>query len=184
VMVEYTASPRLPIPSVPIGETPREKTLEPGLYSVLDRMLEVHPHGTAQRPRQTSEKETADPTAIISAERLRLRPATGPTEQLNTEVDRIAALAFYMDRGLAYIPANHSGYSLGQASACATLDFALRLVSHDVDLREWHIGERQTIGAENARAFSEGRVYSMDGRLLASMTQTTILRGKKGVSRI
>ncbi|KAL3441167.1 Thioesterase/thiol ester dehydrase-isomerase [Aspergillus insuetus] len=184
VMVDYTMSPQLPIPSVPVAGIPREKTLEPGLYSVLDQMMEIHPHGTSQRPRTTSEKETADPTTIISAERLRLRPETGTPEQANTEADRIAALAFYMDRGLAYIPANHSGYSLGQASACATLDFALRFVSHDVDLRKWHIGERQTIGAGNARALSEGRIFSMGGRLLASMTQTTILRRKKGVSRI
>ncbi|KAJ0420681.1 thioesterase-like superfamily-domain-containing protein [Aspergillus carlsbadensis] len=184
VMVEYTASPQLPTPSVPVAETPREKTLEPGLYSVLDTMMEIHPHGAALRIRKQSEKEEADPATIISAERLRLCPATGPTEQLNTEADQIAALAFYMDRGLAYIPANHSGYSLGQASACATLDFALRLVSHGIDLRDWHIGERQTVGAGNARALSEGRVFSMDGRLLANMAQTTILRAKKGVSKI
>ncbi|KAL5361307.1 Thioesterase/thiol ester dehydrase-isomerase [Aspergillus floccosus] len=137
-------------------------------------------------PAAETERENAGTGAIQDsrhddgAERFRLREAGG----LSSEADRVAALAFYMDRGLAYIPANHSGYSLSQASACATLDFALRILRHDVDLRDWHVSERQTCGAENARALSEGRVFNRDSRLLASMTQKTILRPKQGMSNI
>jgi acyl-CoA thioesterase len=168
-MVKYSARPQLPIPSSPAAET-TEKTQEPGLYRILDTMMELHPH--------RADWDGKDVSDIVSAERFRVH------EALLTEADRIAALAFYMDRGLAYIPANHSGYSLSQASACATLDFALRILTHEVDLQNWHVSERQTYGAGNARAFSEGRVFNVDGRLLASMTQKTILRPKKGSSRI
>ncbi|KAG2421745.1 hypothetical protein HFD88_005721 [Aspergillus terreus] len=173
-MVNYSARPQLPVPSSPATGMEREKTREPGLYRILDTMMEVHPH------RVDADREGKDVSEIISAERFRLHGAGG----FCTEADRIAALAFYMDRGLAYIPANHSGYSLSQASTCATLDFALRILRHDIDLGGWHVSERQTYGAENARALSEGRVFNRDGRLLASMTQKTILRPKKGMSKI
>ncbi|KAL6234526.1 hypothetical protein BDW75DRAFT_212134 [Aspergillus navahoensis] len=169
-MVNYSARPRLPVPSSPAAEAEREDTPEPGLYRILDMLMEVRPHSGNRDEREVSD--------IVSAERFRVHGA------LHNEADRVAALAFYMDRGLAYIPANHSGYSLSQASACATLDFALRVLTHHVDLQGWHVSERQTSGAGYARALSEGRAFDGNGRLLAIMTQTTILRPKKGPSRI
>ncbi|KAL4928618.1 thioesterase family protein [Aspergillus undulatus] len=175
VMVNYSARPQLPVPSAPAAETATEKTKEPALYSILNTMMAVHPHA-ADRGREG----TVGVPQIVSAERFQLNEA----RLLQTEADRIAALAFYMDRGLAYIPANHSGYSLAHASVCATLDFALRLLTDEVNLQNWHASERQTCGAGNARALSEGKVFDTDGRLLASMTQTTILRLRKGASKI
>ncbi|KAJ5414819.1 Thioesterase/thiol ester dehydrase-isomerase [Penicillium cosmopolitanum] len=169
-MVNYSVSPQLSVPPSPAAETATEETQEPGLYKTLDTMMELHPH--------YEDRDATDVSSIVSAERFRIH------ETLSSEADRIAALAFCMDRGLAYIPANHSGYNLSQASACATLDFALRLLTHEIDLRNWHVSERQTCGAGNARALSEGRVFNGDGRLLASMTQKTILRPKQGMSRI
>ncbi|KAL3464531.1 thioesterase-like superfamily-domain-containing protein [Aspergillus heterothallicus] len=174
VMVNYSARPQLPVPSAPATEAMPEKTRELGLYSLLDTMMDIRTHsGNANLDAQKDVPE------VITAERFRLHI----TEQLQHEAVRIAALAFYMDRGLAYIPANHSGYSLMQASACATLDFALRLFSHQFDLQMWHVGERQTCAAGNARALSEGRVFDANG-LIANMTQTTILRAKKPVIKI
>ncbi|KAL4739856.1 Thioesterase/thiol ester dehydrase-isomerase [Aspergillus similis] len=169
-MVNYSSRPQLRVPTTPAAETETENTPEPGLYRILNMLMDVRPHQGDQNGKDVSD--------IVSAERFRLH------EALYTEADRIAALAFYMDRGLAYIPANHSGYSLSQASVCATLDFALRVLTHRVYLQDWHVSERQTCGAENARALGEGRVFTRDGRLLASMTQTTILRPTKRVSRI
>lgn len=169
-MVNYSARPKLPIPSSPAEEPATERTREPGLYRILDTMMAVRPH--------SSGCDGEDVSNVISAERFRLHGA------LQSEADRIAALAFYMDRGLAYIPANHSGYNLSQASACATLDFALRVLTHEIDWRNWHISERQTFGAGNARALSEGRVFNGGGQLLASMTQNSILRPKEGLSKM
>ncbi|KAJ5568980.1 Thioesterase/thiol ester dehydrase-isomerase [Penicillium hetheringtonii] len=169
-MVTYSAHPQVEVPCSPPEETEVEKTLESGLYKNLDKFIEVRPHSAKKSGKQVPD--------LVSADRFRI------DEPLYTEADRITALAFYMNRGLAYIPANHSGFSLFQASACATLDFALRIITHDVDLRDWHVSERQIYGAGNARALSEGRVFDTKGHLLASMTQTTILRPKKGISKI
>ncbi|OQE23175.1 hypothetical protein PENSTE_c009G01155 [Penicillium steckii] len=169
-MVKYSAHPQVHIPIFSAEESPKERTQEQGLYRILDKFLEVYPHSPA--------RDEKDVSAIVSADRFRVN------EPPYTEADRIAALAFYMDRGLAYIPANHSGYTLDMASACATLDFSLRFLTHEINLRDWNVSERQTCGARNARAFSEGRVFNAEGELLASMTQKTILRPKIGGSRI
>ncbi|KAL3482919.1 hypothetical protein BJX62DRAFT_231343 [Aspergillus germanicus] len=78
-------------------------------------------------------------------------------ESLDSEVDQMSALALYMDKGLAYNPALYCGHQPFDADVCATLDFSLRL-------------------------FDEGRVWDPQGRLLASMTQQTILRPRSGGS--
>lgn len=169
-MVRYSAHPHEQ--GILVGEPTIETTPTPetGLYRNIDPFMQVQP-----LPADLNKKEDSIPD-IISTERFRIN---GP---LPTEADQIAALAFYMDRGLAYIPANHAGRSLLQASACATLDFALRLATHRFDLSDWHVSEKRTCRAGGARALSEGRVFG-GGRLLASMTQETILRPKE-VSRI
>ncbi|RAH67578.1 thioesterase family protein [Aspergillus aculeatinus CBS 121060] len=141
---------------------------ESGLYKYINRFMEVQPLPATDR------KTEGDITGIISAERVRLQTPLG------SESAQLAALAFYMDRGLAYIPANHAGRSLLDASACATLDFALRVMTHRVDVGEWMVSEQQTCAAGGARAVSEGRVFDDGGRLVAVMTQTTILRPKMG----
>lgn len=169
-MVRYSAHPHEQ--GISVGEPTIETTSTPetGLYRNIDPFMQVQP-----LPTNLNNKEDSIPD-IISTERFRIN---GP---LPTEADQIAALAFYMDRGLAYIPANHAGRSLLEASACATLDFALRLATHRFDLGDWHVSEKRTCRAGNARALSEGRVFG-GGRLLASMTQETILRPKV-ISRI
>lgn len=159
-MVIYSAHPQVEVPCSS-EETEVEKTLESGLYKNLDKFIEVRPHSA-----EKSGKQAPD---LVSVDRFRIH---GP---LYTEADQITALAFYMDRGLTYIPANNAGFSLFQASACATFDSALRIPTHGVGLRTWHISERQTCGAGNARALSEGRVFDAKGHLLASVTQKTIL---------
>ncbi|RAK81885.1 uncharacterized protein BO72DRAFT_420727 [Aspergillus fijiensis CBS 313.89] len=155
-MVNYSTRPH----STHAGAVPAAiaRAPESGLYKYLNRFMETE----------------GDITGIISAERFRLQTPLG------SESAQLAALAFYMDRGLAYIPANHTGRSLLDASACATLDFALRVMTHRVDVGEWMVSEQQTCAAGGARAVSEGRVFDDKGRLVAVMTQTTILRPKMG----
>ncbi|KAB8265063.1 hypothetical protein BDV32DRAFT_145095 [Aspergillus pseudonomiae] len=95
---------------------------------------------------------------------------------LYNEAEQISALAFYADKGLAYVPALHSGYDSWQASACATLEFSLRIFVHGLNLWNWHMAEQKAPVAENTRACSEGRIWNENGHLVASMTQQTILR--------
>ncbi|OJJ08588.1 hypothetical protein ASPVEDRAFT_66499 [Aspergillus versicolor CBS 583.65] len=167
-LVRYSAHPHKP---TSVGESnSKTETSEPGLYRNIDPFMDV-------RSLPTSSKSNHNIPDIVSTEQFRINGA------LPTEADQVAALAFYMDRGLAYIPANHAGRSLFDASACATLDFALRVATHRFDLGEWHTSEKRTCRAGNARALSEGGVFG-GGRLLASMTQETILRPKREGPRI
>lgn len=170
-LVRYSAHPHEQ-PTSGGESNPKTETSEPGLYRNIDPFMEVQ-----TLPAKTKTEHERDIPDIVSTEQFRIN---GP---LPTEADQVAALAFYMDRGLAYIPANHAGHSLFDASACATLDFALRLATHRFDLGEWHISEKRTCRAGNARALSEGSVFG-GGRLLASMTQETILRPKRDGPRI
>ncbi|PYI15967.1 hypothetical protein BO99DRAFT_391461 [Aspergillus violaceofuscus CBS 115571] len=165
-MVNYSARPQSAHFDAVPGATAGIQ--ESGLYKYINRYMEV------QALPATNRKSEGDITGIISAERFRLQTPLG------SEPAQLAALAFYMDRGLAYIPANHAGRSLLEASACATLDFALRVMTHRVDVGEWLVSEQQTCAAGGARAVSEGRVFDDGGSLVAVMTQTTILRPKLG----
>lgn len=127
----------------------------------------------------TSGCKSNKPTTLfpqaIHAERFRTR------DPLHGEAEQISALAFYMDKDLAYIPALHYGYHPSQAKACASLDFSLRFFEHEVKLEDWHYTEQKTLVANHAMAYSEGRVWDSRGRLLASMTQQTILRPDSGI---
>lgn len=175
-MVTYSTLPqtKLPLSNAGISPTAAQTTTEHGLYQNIERFLDMQPVTLAASTREEVEERKGPSSAPLkfSAEEFRVQMP------LRSEAEQMSALAFYMDKGLAYIPANHSGYPLTQASACATLDFSLRLFTHEIDLRRWHLTEVTTSVAGNARAFSEGRVWDGNGRLLASMTQQTLLRPK------
>ncbi|KAE8131088.1 thioesterase-like superfamily-domain-containing protein [Aspergillus pseudotamarii] len=177
-MVIYSTLPqtKLPLSDTVISLTAAQTPTEHGLYQNIERFLDMQPVTLAASTNEEVEerKSSSSAPSKFSAERFRAQTP------LRSEAEQISALAFYMDKGLAYIPANHSGYPLTEASACASLDFSLRLFTHEIDLRRWHLSEATTSVAGNARAFSEGRVWDENGRLLASMTQQTLLRPKAG----
>ncbi|KAB8264308.1 thioesterase-like superfamily-domain-containing protein [Aspergillus pseudonomiae] len=175
-MVTYSTLPQtsLPLSNTGISTIPPQGPKEHGLYQNLERFLDMQPIAVAASMKEEEQKGPSSAPSRFSAERFRVQAP------LESEAEHISALAFYMDKGLAYIPANHSGYALTDASACATLDFSLRLFTHGIDLRQWHLTEATTSVAGNARAFSEGRVWDENGRLVASMTQQTLLRPKAG----
>lgn len=150
------------------ASTQRTRAEEFGLYKHIEHFTD-----TLQISVIDDENKDTSPAGAplkVSAEKFR---ALGP---LQNEAEHMSALSFYMDRGLAHIPAKHSGYEIFEASACASLDFSLRFFTHEVNLHDWHIMELKALVAENARAFGEGRVWDDKGRLLASMTQQTLLR--------
>ncbi|OGM49671.1 hypothetical protein ABOM_001837 [Aspergillus bombycis] len=174
-MVTYSTLPqtKLPLTNTGISTISPQTPKEHGLYRNLERFLDMQPAtAAASKHKEDGHKGPSSAPSRFSAERFRTQAPLG------SEAEHVSALAFYMDKGLAYIPANHSGYALTDASACATLDFSLRLFTHDIDMRQWHLTEATTSVAGNARAFSEGRVWDENGRLIASMTQQTLLRPK------
>ncbi|KAI0898707.1 thioesterase-like superfamily-domain-containing protein [Annulohypoxylon nitens] len=99
-------------------------------------------------------------------------------ETLQSPTENFVALAFLMDGGLSFVPLTHNHLWFDDVVACSTLDFALRLFMPDVKMDSWHLKERKTSRGGGGRTYSEGRLWDVDGRLVASMTQQSILRIK------
>ncbi|KAK6832081.1 hypothetical protein RU639_002571 [Aspergillus parasiticus] len=145
------------------------------LYRDIQRFVDmrpIHDNDTSKKTLKQNTRLNSPPpsSSTITKEMFRV------PEPLDNEAQQLSALAFYADKGLAYIPAIHNGYDLWQASACATLEFSLRIFVRDLNLGNWHLAEQKTFAAGNARAFSEGRIWNEGGHLVASMSQQTILR--------
>ena len=121
-------------------------------------------------------------TSKSTAEWLRCRTP------LPTEADQITALAFLMDGALSFAPLAFSHLYLDDTAACSSLDFALRVFGNDVDLGKWCLKELVTHGAGVGRSFSEGRLWDGEGRLVAGITQQSIIRafpeGKTGKEKL
>lgn len=95
---------------------------------------------------------------------------------LADEAENSAALAFIMDGALSFLPLNLDHKDFGDAGACSTLDFALRVMRPGLDMRGWHMRERRTIAAAVGRSYSESRLWDERGRMVAVMTQSCIIR--------
>ncbi|KAK7429416.1 hypothetical protein QQZ08_004008 [Neonectria magnoliae] len=113
-------------------------------------------------------------TAKTSAEWQRTR------EKLVSPAQNLAALSFLMDGALSFLPLTHHHLWFDDVAACSTLDFALRIFTADVKLDAWHIRERATSRGGSGRTFSEGKLWDEKGNMVASMSQQSILRMKKG----
>ncbi|KAK1140287.1 hypothetical protein N8T08_010489 [Aspergillus melleus] len=155
-----------------------------GLYRNIGCFFDLKPIPDNNPSREGAEQNLgAD--SIPSAPSMVTKEMFRMSEPLDNEAEQVSALAFYTDKGLAYLPAVHGRQDLWQASACATLEFSLRIFAHGLNLRNWHFSEQKTLVAGNARAFSEGRVWDENGSLVASMTQQTIFRpGPELASRL
>lgn len=97
-----------------------------------------------------------------------------------TKAENYAGLAFIMDAGPSFMPLIHDHKSMWDAGACSSLDFALRIFEPDLDITKWHLRERRTITAHAARNYAESQLWDGDGKMVASMTQHTIIRPPKG----
>lgn len=95
---------------------------------------------------------------------------------LASRAQHAAALAYQMDAAISFIPLTHAHMSLADAGACSTLDFALRLLSNDFDLNQWHQREWKCIAAGVGRTYSESQLWDEHGTMVASMTQSCIMR--------
>jgi acyl-CoA thioesterase II len=98
--------------------------------------------------------------------------------------ENLSALAFLMDGALSFLPLTHNHMWFEDAGACSTLDFALRVFTPEVNMNAWHIRERTTSRAGSGRTFSEGKLWDEEGNLVASASQQSILRMKKGAPAI
>ena len=97
---------------------------------------------------------------------------------LKTPGQQVSALTFVMDMGLSFIPLVHTGQSLEDVTAQASLDFALRIFTNDVDLNSWNLREISTVTGGDGRTYTEAEVWDSRGMMLCNMTQQCILRPK------
>ncbi|KAH8686523.1 thioesterase-like superfamily-domain-containing protein [Ilyonectria robusta] len=113
-------------------------------------------------------------TAKTSAEWQRAR------ESLSSPAQNLGALSFLMDGGLSFLPLTHNHLWFEDVAACSTLDFALRVFTPEVKMDAWHLRERTTSRGGSGRTFSEGKLWDEQGNMVASMSQQSIMRMKKG----
>ncbi|KAL6917386.1 hypothetical protein ACHAPO_005831 [Fusarium lateritium] len=114
-------------------------------------------------------------TEKVSAEWQRAR------EPLNTYIDNMSVLAFLMDGALSFLPLTHNHMWFDDTAACSTLDFALRIFVPEIKMNEWYLKERKTSRGGGNRTYAEGKLFDKHGNLIASNTQQSIMRLRKGV---
>jgi acyl-CoA thioesterase II len=93
-----------------------------------------------------------------------------------SEEEQLGALILFMDGALSFVPLMHNHQYLDDAGACSSLDFAMRLFDNEVDFNQWHLHEMKTVAGAEGRTFSEARLYNEQGKLVANMTQQSIMR--------
>jgi acyl-CoA thioesterase II len=91
-------------------------------------------------------------------------------------LEHYAGLAFVLDGYVSFLAGMHNHMFLDDAAACASLDFALRVFSSEWDLTQWNLREMKSVAGGEGRTYSEARLWNMEGRLVANMTQQSILR--------
>lgn len=97
---------------------------------------------------------------------------------LSTEGDHIAGLIWWMDGAISFLPLSHNHMFLEDAGACSSLDFSFRIFSNKIDLSQWHFKEMTTVHGGEGRTYSESRAWDTEGKMVACMTQQSILRPK------
>jgi acyl-CoA thioesterase II len=161
--------------------TPKLAQLHAVVFGLLLRHVDVrlHPDGILSQNLYgmakyiTTTQDDRDLPSKVSAEYYKMKQAP------KSQAQNIAALGFLLDGGLSFIPLAHNHQFLDDAGATATLDFAMRVFSNDVDLSKWHLRQANAIVGTHGRSYSEGRLWDDKGSLIASMTQQTILRPPK-----
>lgn len=97
---------------------------------------------------------------------------------VDTPANQDAALAFIMDAAISFIALTHNHLWFEDISASGSLDFALRIFVNDLNVNEWHLREIKTIAGGEGRTYGESQLWDKNGRMVASMTQQSILRPK------
>lgn len=123
-------------------------------------------------------QEYLSPTSKSSADWVKVK------HPLNSEAAQMAALGFFMDGMLSFLPLSHNHLFFQDAGACSSLDFALRVFVPRPNINDWHMREAINHRAGQGRTYSESRLWDDNGNLVASMTQQSILRVPTAAAKI
>ncbi|KEQ58315.1 acyl-CoA thioesterase II [Aureobasidium melanogenum CBS 110374] len=97
-------------------------------------------------------------------------------EKVTTHSENVTDLAFLLDASISFTPLVLQSMPLTESGACSTLDFSLRFLTPEINANDFHLREWKTYAGDAARTFSEARLWDSKGKMVASMTQTCILR--------
>ncbi|KAI4715249.1 acyl-CoA thioesterase II [Aureobasidium sp. EXF-10727] len=112
-------------------------------------------------------------TERSSADWLRVR------EKVSTHAENVTSLGFLLDASISFQPLVLQSMPLTESGACSTLEFSLRFLTPEIDINDFHMREWKTYAGDAARTFSEARLWDSKGKMVASMSQTCILRPPK-----
>lgn len=104
------------------------------------------------------------------------------TCKLSDDLDEHQFLLAYLTDLVLASAANRPHLGLGYSpSMVLSLDHSVRFHSFDYRVDDWILYEVYSPWAEHGRAFSEGRLWTKDGKLIASTSQESLsrTRGKK-----
>jgi acyl-CoA thioesterase II len=165
--------------------TPETETAYNTLFNLMARHFETRlaPEGigaqnlTGMAKHQPTTQDSLPLTSKSTADWIRCRT---PLRQ-DKPLEHYAGLAFILDGYLSFLAGMHNHMFLDDAAACASLDFAMRVFSSQWDLTQWNLREMKSVAGGEGRTYSEARLWNAEGRLVANMTQQSILRpfGKK-----
>ncbi|KAJ0426758.1 thioesterase-like superfamily-domain-containing protein [Aspergillus carlsbadensis] len=158
--------------------TPETESAYNTLFGLMARHFETRqaPEGigaqnlTGMAKRQPTTQDHLPLTSKTTADWVRCRTP------LRNSLEHYAGLAFVLDGYLSFLAGMHNHMFLDDAAACASLDFSVRVFSNDFDLTQWNLREMKTVAGGEGRTYSEARLWNGQGRLVANMTQQSILR--------
>jgi acyl-CoA thioesterase len=165
--------------------TPETESAYNTLFGLMARHFETRlaPEGigaqnlTGMAKNQPTTQDSLPLTSKTTADWIRCRT---PLRQ-DKPLEHYAGLAFILDGYLSFLAGMHNHMFLDDTAACASLDFAMRVFSSRLDLTQWNLREMKSVVGGEGRTYSEARLWNAEGRLVANMTQQSILRpfGKK-----
>ncbi|KAL6707673.1 hypothetical protein ACN47E_003794 [Coniothyrium glycines] len=109
-------------------------------------------------------------------------------EKLDTAVDHVTNLAFFIDSAIAFLPLSFNHLWFEDSGAVSSLDFALRVFqnwkegsgedydSKGIDMNKWLLREMCSTVAGKGRSYGESWIWDEEGKAVACMSQQSILR--------
>jgi len=84
---------------------------------------------------------------------------------------------FFTDTTLSFLPLVINSLTFTSVKACSSLDFSLHFYHpNSLDLNDWLYHEQTSEVGSGGKTFSNGRVWSRDGQIVAKMSQMGIMR--------
>lgn len=153
-------------------------------YLIKGDILRETLFGVVPKLNTAQQRNLPDLTQRRSADYLRAKETLKPISPSDGALPMTARsvqasfISFMIDGAIAFYPLVESGLGFSDYGACSSLDFAFRLHDDDYDFSQLHLREMRTYCGDRQRTFNEALVWNLEGKLIASVTQQSVLRPK------